>query len=187
MCVFGLIPCSSLRSALANLDRGFENRPDGEYSSQFVGCYGGQAHGCDASAGCAIRIPAKLAWSDLCPQVSRQRLGRECENTILGAVWGRGELPNHPLRHVQFRILPSQFHKFRDGPRPLLCAQNLRHSIPNLRSEQAKPYLLDLRAWRPEFQELRQVSRSLHHLTRDRAMDRDFLSHDVSKNALVHR
>src|ERR1017187_1509670 len=97
-CVFGLILFPGLRPVLANFDGGFENGSDGEYSSQFVRSYGGQAHGCDASAGCAIRIPAKLAWSDLCLQVCRQGLGRERENTILGPLWRRGELPNHCLR-----------------------------------------------------------------------------------------
>src|SRR6266850_1289704 len=123
------------RSVLANLDGGFENGPDGEDSSQFVRSNGGQAHGCYTSAGCAIRIPAKLAWSDLCLQVSRQRLRRECENTILGAVWRRGELPNHGLWYVQLRILISQLRHVRNGPRPLLRTQDFRHLIANLRSE----------------------------------------------------
>src|SRR4029077_2441305 len=65
-CLFGLILRSKIRSLLANLDGSFENGPHGEYSSQFVRSYGGQAHGCDASAGSAIGIPAKLAGSDLC-------------------------------------------------------------------------------------------------------------------------
>ena len=79
---------------------------------------------CNASAGRAIRIPAKLAWSDLCLQVSRQRLSRECENTIPGAVWRRGELPNHRLWHVQFRILLSQLRHVRNS--------RTRSSEPNI-------------------------------------------------------
>src|SRR5580704_13827647 len=58
-CVFGLMFRSEFRSVLANLDRGFENGPHGENASQSVRSYRGQAHGCDASAGCAIGIPAK--------------------------------------------------------------------------------------------------------------------------------
>ena len=171
--------CSELRSVLANLDGSFENGSDGKQSSQFVRSDGGQAHGCNASARCAIRISAKLAWSDLGSEVCRQRLRGERKNTVMGAVWGRGELPNHRRWHVQFRILFSQFHHVPDGPRPLLCTQDFRHSISNLGSEQAEPYLLDLRAWRPESQEFGQVSGSLHHLTCHRTMDRDPLPHDV--------
>src|SRR5580704_19002729 len=163
--------CLELRSVLANFDGGFENRTDGEHSSQFVGSYGGQAHRCDTSAGRAIRIPAILAWRDLCDQVCRQNLSRERKYTILGTMWRRGELANHCLRHVQFRILLSQLGHVRNGQRPLLRTQDFRQLISHLRSEKAEPYLLDLRARRPEFQEFGQVSWSLHHLTSDRAMD----------------
>src|SRR5258707_12582014 len=102
-CLWDLMLRSVLRSVLANLDGSFENGLDGKYSSQFVRSDGSQAHGCDASAGCAIRIPAKLAGSDLCSQVCRQRLGRERKDTILGPLWRRGELPDHRLWHVQLR------------------------------------------------------------------------------------
>src|SRR4029077_14177440 len=68
-CISGSILRSGVRPVLANLDRGFENGPNREYSSQLVRGYGGQAHGCDASARRAIRISAELAWSDLCAQV----------------------------------------------------------------------------------------------------------------------
>jgi hypothetical protein len=56
---------AGFRSALANLDGGFENGSDGKHSSQFVRSDGGQPHGRDTAAGRAIWIPAKLAWSDL--------------------------------------------------------------------------------------------------------------------------
>src|SRR6266404_102891 len=72
-----------------------------------------------------------------------------------------------------------------DGLRTLLCTQDFRHSISNLRSEQAEPYFLDLRAWRPEFQEFGEVAEALHHLTCNCAMDRDPLPNDVLKNAIV--
>src|SRR5260221_1392736 len=145
--------CSELRSVLANLDGSFENGPDGKYSSQFVRSDGSQAHGCDASAGCAIRIPAKLAGSDLCSQVCRQRLGRERKDTILRPLWRRGELPDQPLSQVQLRKLPSQLRHLHNCARPLLGIEDFRHSVSHLRSEQAEPYLLDLRTRRPEFQE----------------------------------
>jgi outer membrane receptor protein involved in Fe transport len=51
--------------------------------------------------------------------------------------------------------------------------------------EDAEPYFLDLGTRRPEFQELAEVARPLHHLTGDRAMDRDSLSRNVSENAVV--
>src|SRR5258708_10060891 len=92
-CPWDLMLRSVLRSVLANLDGSFENGPDGKYSSQFVRSDGSQAHGCDASAGCAIRIPAKLAGSDLCSQVSRQRLSLKRKHNIFGSLCARGELP----------------------------------------------------------------------------------------------
>ena len=144
---------SEPRSVLANLEGGFENGPDGKYPSQFVRSNGRQTHGCDASTRGAIRIPAKKAWSDLGRQVSRQRPGRERKNTVLGSLWRRSKLPNHGLWHVQFRILLSQLLHVRNGPPSLLRTQDFRQLISNLRSEQAEPYLLDLWAWRPEFQE----------------------------------
>jgi hypothetical protein len=183
--VFGLILLPGLRAIPADFDGGFENGPDGKYSSQFVRGHGGQTHGCHASAGSAIRIPSKLAWSDLGLQVCRQRVGRERENAILGAVWRRGKLPNHRLWHVQFRIFLSQLRHFHYGPRPFFKTQHFRHSISHLRSEQAEPYLLDLGARRPKFQECLQVSWPLHHLTCNRAVNGDPLPHDVSQNTVI--
>src|SRR6266850_1135140 len=73
-CLLGFMLGSELRSglrpALANFDGAFENSSDRKYSSQFMRRDGGQTHGCDASAGCAIRIPAKLAGSNFCSQIS---------------------------------------------------------------------------------------------------------------------
>src|SRR4029453_2537678 len=89
------------------------------------------------------------------------------------------------MRHVQLRKLFSQLRHIRDSSRALLRIEDFRHSVSNLRSEQAEPHLFDLRARRPKFQEFLQVSRSLHHLTCDRAMNRDPLPLDVLENAIV--
>jgi len=44
---------------------------------------------------------------------AEQRVGRECENAIFGAMRRQGELPNHRRGHVQFRILLSQLRHIR--------------------------------------------------------------------------
>ena len=88
------------RSSLADLEGGFEYRPDREYSSQFMRSNCCQIHGSNASAVCAIRISAELARRNLGLQVRRQGLSREREYTILRTVWWRGKLPNDRLRHA---------------------------------------------------------------------------------------
>lgn len=126
---------SFLRPVLADLRGSFENGPDTEYPSQFVRCDSSQRHRRNTSTGRAIRISAKLTWSDLRLQVRRQCLGRLRENTILGALWWRAELANHRLRHIQLWKLLSQLDHVRDGPLPLLRAQDFRHFVPDLRRE----------------------------------------------------
>ena len=139
------------RSSLANLDGGFEYRPDRENSSQFMPSNCCQIHGSNAPTRSAIRISAELARCDLGLQVCRQGLSREREYTILRTVWWRRKLPNHLLRHVQLWILRSQLHHILDGPFTLLRAQDFWHFITDLRREHAEPYLLDLWARCPEF------------------------------------
>src|SRR5664279_993105 len=90
--------CSPFGPSLANPDRGFEDGANGDDAAQLVRRYGRQAHGCDASARTAVRIPAVLTGHDLGFQVRRQYLGGERKNTVLGTAWRRGELPNHSLR-----------------------------------------------------------------------------------------
>jgi len=78
---------SVLCPVLANLDGSFENGLDGKYSSQFVRSDGSQAHGCDASAGCAIRIPANWQGVIFVLRSADKVWGRERKNTVLGALW----------------------------------------------------------------------------------------------------
>ncbi len=121
----------------------------------------------------------------LCFQVCRQRPGRACEYAILGTLRWRSKLANHFFRHVQLCILPSQLQHLRDRPLPFVGTQDFWHLIADLRREQTEPYFLDFGTGCPEFQELAEVAGPLHHLTGDRAMDRDSLSRDVSQNAVV--
>jgi len=140
------------RSSLADLEGGFEYRPDREYSSQFMRSNCCQIHGSNASAVCAIRISAELARRNLGLQVRRQGLSREREYTILRTVWWQRKLPNQRLPHVQLWILLSQLHHVPNGPFPLFRAQDFWHFSTRLRREHAEPYLLDLWARCPEFQ-----------------------------------
>ncbi len=48
----------------------------------------------------------------------------ERKNTVPGTVWRRGELPNHPLRHVQFGKFASQCEHIDDGLKTLIWLQH---------------------------------------------------------------
>src|SRR6202035_2670602 len=57
--------------------------------------------------------------------------------------------------------------------------------LADLRCVQADPDLQRLCARRPEAEKLFEIPLTIHHLARDRAVDRDTVTGDVSKNAIV--
>ena len=65
--------------------------------------------------------------------------------------------------------------------------ETFRRFCTLLRREKADPNLLDFGARAPVLQELIEVARSFHHLTRDGAMNNHIMASDVLKNSLVRR
>src|SRR5579864_2388170 len=66
-----------------------------------------------------------------------------------------------------------------------MVLQHFRQLVSNLWSEQAEPYLTDLGPGGPVLQKFLQITRPLHHLTGDSAVDRDLLARDVLQNSIV--
>jgi hypothetical protein len=67
----------------------------------------------------------------------------------------------------------------------LIGLQHFGQPVTHLRGEQAEPHLADLGLGRPVPQKLLQIVGLLHHLTSDRAVDRDLLARDVLEDPIV--
>src|SRR4029077_2328913 len=139
----------------------------------------------DASARTAVRISSELTGHDLGFQVCRQCLCGERKDTVLGTMWGRRELPNHPLRHVQLGKLPPQGEHVGNGLQTFMGLQHFWRPISDLWSEQAEPDLADLGPRGPVLQKFLQIAGPLHHLPGDGAVDRNLLARDVLYHSLV--
>jgi hypothetical protein len=71
--------------------------------------------------------------------------------------------------------------------RTLIALQHFGQPVTDLRGEQAEPYLADLGLGRPVPQKFLQIAGLLHHLTSDRAVDRDLLADDVLEDPIIGR
>src|SRR6185369_12157029 len=89
------------------------------------------------------------------------------------------------LWHVQLGKFLPQCEHVGDGLQTLMRLQHFRQLISYLWSEQAEPYRMNLRPRGPVLQKFPQIPWPLHHLPRDRAVDRDFLARDVLQDSLV--
>ena len=97
------------------------------------------------------------------------------------------KLSNGTFPHVELRILRAQAQKVVNGSRPFTRGKTFWRICPFLWREKADPNLLDFGARAPVLQELIEVARSFHHLTRDGAMNNHVMASDVLKNSLVRR
>lgn len=168
-------------------DRSFKDRANGQESTQFVRCHGGQPHGRNAPAGTAIGIAAELARNHASLEVGRENAGGLGENTLRRISRGCHKLANQALRHIQFWKDRAQQQHVRNGRGALCGFQDFVHLIADLRREKTEPHLPNFLPGRPEFQESPKVSGTRHHLARHRAMNRDLLAGDVPDDPVVSR
>ena len=68
---------------------------------------------------------------------------------------------------------------------PLLGREAFRSGGPSLWREQAHPDLLDLSARTPILQKFIKIARSLHHLTRNRAVNNHGVTYDVLEDPFI--
>ena len=103
-------------------------------------------------------------------------------------LWGGAEnclISSSAMSQLRIPLAQRQHLLYRASP--LLCRQDLRQFIADLRCEQTEPHLPDLLARGPELQEFLEIPRPLHHLTRDGAMHGHLVARDVLNDPIVGR
>src|SRR5262245_5195463 len=96
-----------------------------------------------------------------------------------------GKLPDRAFSHVQLRELLTQVEKILNGLLALFGREAFGRMVSLLRRKHTHPDLFDPPAGRPELEKVLQISRSLHHLPRDRTMNDHLVAFDVLNDLLV--
>src|ERR1700730_3203579 len=105
--------------------------------------YRGQSHRGDAAALRAVRISSELAGGDPGLQICGDGVGGAGEDAVVRALWGREQLAEGGVVHVEDGIGEAKTEEVFDDQGALLGGQDLRAGGSALGREEAEPDLVD--------------------------------------------
>src|SRR3954466_2765415 len=146
---------------------------------------GCQPHRRDAAALRAVRLAAELAGGDTTLEGGGDSVRGSREDGGVRRIRWMQKLPEDCRGHVELGMHLSQAHQISYGDLAVARGEDFRIRSSFLWSEETHPHAFDVRVRRPKREEVVKVSRTLHHLRGDSAVNRDPLSRDIFQDSRI--